>query len=53
MIRHATLRDLDGLVELERRSFDADLISRRSFRHLLTRANASLVVADEDGALAG
>ncbi len=53
MIRNATLRDLDGLVELEGRSFDADLISRRSFRHLLTRANASLLVADEDGALAG
>lgn len=53
MIRQATLRDLDGLVELERRCFDSDLISRRSFRHLLTRANASLLVADEDGALAG
>jgi len=53
LIRPATLRDLDGLVELERRCFATDLISRRSFRHLLTRANASILVAVEDGALAG
>jgi len=53
VIRLASLRDLNGLVELERGCFDSDLISRRSFRHLLTRANASLLVADEDGALAG
>jgi ribosomal protein S18 acetylase RimI-like enzyme len=53
VIRSATLRDLDGLVELERRCFAGDLITRRSFRHLLTRANASILVADEGGALAG
>ena len=53
LIRPATLRDLDGLVELERRCFATDLISRRSFRHLVTRANASILVADEDGELAG
>ena len=53
LIRPATLRDLDGLVELERRCFATDLISRRSFRHLVTRANASILVAVEDGALAG
>ena len=53
MIRHAALRDLDGLVELERRCFATDLISRRSFRYLLTRANASILVAVEDEELAG
>lgn len=53
MIRQATLRDLDGLVELERRCFATDLISRRSFRYLLTRANAAILVAEEDDGLAG
>jgi len=53
VIRQATLRDLDGLVELERRCFATDLISRRSFRYLLTRANAAILVAEEDDGLAG
>jgi ribosomal protein S18 acetylase RimI-like enzyme len=53
VIRQATLRDLDGLVELERRCFSTDLISRRSFRYLLTRANAAILVAEEDDGLAG
>jgi ribosomal protein S18 acetylase RimI-like enzyme len=53
VIRHAALRDLAALVELERRCFDSDLISRRSFRHLLARANAAILAADQDGRLAG
>lgn len=35
-IRHATISDLDALVEFENTSFDSDRISRRSFRHWLT-----------------
>jgi len=53
MIRNAQLSDLDALVALENRSFDTDRLSRRSFRHFLTKANATTLVADEQGALAG
>lgn len=50
MIRSATVEDLPALLELEADAFVTDRISRRSFRHLLTRANAaSLVDADEAG----
>jgi ribosomal protein S18 acetylase RimI-like enzyme len=53
MIRTATLDDLDALLDLERRCFDTDRISRRSFRHLLTRARATTLVWDDDGVLGG
>jgi ribosomal protein S18 acetylase RimI-like enzyme len=53
MIRVATLDDLGRLLELERRCFDTDRISRRSFRHLLTRARATTLVWDDDGVLGG
>jgi ribosomal protein S18 acetylase RimI-like enzyme len=53
MIRHATLDDLEQLVALEERCFESDRISRRRFRHLLTRANASTLVAEEGGRLLG
>lgn len=52
MIRPATVDDLESLVALERRCFETDRISRRSFRHLLTRAKASTLVWD-DGPEAG
>lgn len=44
MIRRANLGDLDALVQLETQAFDSDRLSRRSFRHLLTRGNAILLV---------
>ncbi|MCW8828810.1 MAG: GNAT family N-acetyltransferase/peptidase C39 family protein [Gammaproteobacteria bacterium] len=53
MLRKATIRDLDALVALENRSFETDRLSRRSFRHLLTKANAVTLIAEEQGALAG
>lgn len=53
MIRHATLDDLDALVEVENRCFDSDRLSRRNFRYLLTKGNAETVVDEEDGALRG
>ncbi len=53
MIRRATIRDLDELSALEERCFETDLLSRRQFRHLLTRANASTLVAADDGQLLG
>jgi ribosomal protein S18 acetylase RimI-like enzyme len=48
MIRKAQLDDLEALVTLETRCFATDRLSRRSFRHLLTRGNAVTLV-DEDG----
>lgn len=51
-IRAATLADLDVLVELER-NFPSDLISRRSFRHLLTLGHADVLVFHADGQIVG
>ena len=48
MLDAANLEDLDQLVDLEQRCFDSDRMSRRSFRRMLTRANAALLV-DRDG----
>lgn len=53
MIRKATLLDLEALLALEDRSFDTDRLSRRSFRHLLTKANATTVIEERDGVMAG
>lgn len=53
MIRHATVDDLEALVELENRCFEGDRISRRSFRHLLTRAHATTLLWDDGGRLGG
>lgn len=55
MIRPATLGDIDALIALENTAFVTDRISRRSFRHLLTRGRASTLVATDEssGALAG
>lgn len=53
MIRKAILSDLDALVALENRSFETDRLSRRSFRYLLTKANAITLVAKDKGGLVG
>ncbi len=45
IIRPATLEDLDALVRLET-VFPGDCISRKSFRHLLTRGHAAIWVYD-------
>lgn len=44
MIRHASLQDLDVLVEIENAAFTTDRFTRRSFRYLLTRAKAETLV---------
>lgn len=46
-VRPARPADLDGLVELEQ-AFPTDRLSRRQWRHMLTRAHAAVWVA-EDG----
>ncbi len=53
MIRTASLDDLPGLLDLEQRCFNTDRLSRRSFRHLLQRGHAAILVDDREGALAG
>ena len=52
-VRAAALTDLDALVEIENRCFDTDRLSRRSFRHLLTRGRAATLVAVRAGAILG
>ncbi len=53
MIRQANLEDLDELERIEARCFDTDRLSRRSFRHFLTRGHGILLVDDRRGRLAG
>ena len=53
MIRDAEPSDIPALVELEKRCFETDLVSARSFRHFLTRGNADLFLDEEDGKLRG
>ncbi len=52
-IRPARLEDLDRLVQIEHRSFTTDRFSRRTFRYLLTRANAVTLVAEVDAKVVG
>jgi ribosomal protein S18 acetylase RimI-like enzyme len=52
-VRPATAADLDGLVALENQVFSTDRISRPSFRRFLASPNATLIVAEVDGRLAG
>lgn len=51
--RAAQLEDLQQLLLLEQACFDADRISRRQFRHLLSRANAAVLVAAEGQRILG
>ncbi len=52
-IRAATLAHLPELLSLEASSFSTDRISRRQMRRLLTRAHASVLVAESQGRLLG
>lgn len=52
-LRPAGTDDLSALVELENRCFDYDRLSRRNFQWMLTRAHASLTVAEGDGGVLG
>ncbi len=45
-IRPGTLADIPALVQLEETCFETDRLSRRSFHHMLTKAKASLFVAE-------
>jgi len=53
-LRPALPDDLDALTALERRCFDSDRLSRRSFRHWIRLAHSGLILASApDGGLAG
>jgi len=53
MVRHATLFDLDRLVEIEACCFTEDRLSKRSFRHLITKGHAEVLVAEHGGDVIG
>lgn len=53
MIRDAKLTDLDSLVALENGCFESDRLSRRSFRHILTKGRAITIVEEEAGRVRG
>lgn len=52
-IRPADFNDIDALVDLESRVFEADRISRRSFRTLLERTTAATIAAVEGNKIVG
>ena len=52
-IRTATLEDVDVLLALEKICFDTDRLSRRSFKWMINKANALLLLAEKDQQLAG
>lgn len=53
MIRPAQLEDVDALVAIENLCFDTDRMSRRSFRHMITKAHAELLLDEQEGAISG
>jgi ribosomal protein S18 acetylase RimI-like enzyme/predicted double-glycine peptidase len=53
IIRPAQLSDLDQLDSLEQRCFNYDQLTRRNFQWMLTKAKASLLVADYKGKILG
>ncbi len=53
MIRPAATADIDALVRIENRCFSTDRLSRRSFRHLLTRGRCAMLVVEEAARVAG
>ena len=52
-IRDAVPADLDRLTELEKRCFDSDRLSRRSFRKLIDSPTATCRVATADNHIVG
>lgn len=53
MIREATLEDIDALVAIEERCFETDRLSRRNFRHLLTKGKAITLLEEALGVVEG
>jgi ribosomal protein S18 acetylase RimI-like enzyme len=51
--RKATPDDIEALLRIEERCFEADRISRRSFRDLIASPTAETIVGEEGGAIIG
>src|SRR6056297_1633657 len=51
--RPATGADLDQLLQIEKRAYETDRLSRRSFRRWIGSDHASLIVAEASVGLAG
>lgn len=47
VIRPARLDDITALLDVEKRCFDSDRLSRRSFNYMLTKGKCALLVAEE------
>ena len=52
-LRLGRRRDLEALIAIEDAVFTTDNLSRRSFRHFLTVPSVTLIVAEENGKVAG
>ncbi|TPN76123.1 GNAT family N-acetyltransferase [Mesorhizobium sp. CU2] len=52
-IRKARASDVDDLAAIEKAVFTSDRLSRRSFRQLIERETAKMLVAENDGRVAG
>ncbi|EMR12073.1 GNAT family acetyltransferase [Methylophaga lonarensis MPL] len=52
-IRQAHLGDVEALVALEKTCFDSDRLSRRSFKWMINKANAQLLVAETQQQILG
>ncbi|TIW40176.1 MAG: GNAT family N-acetyltransferase, partial [Mesorhizobium sp.] len=52
-IRKARVSDVDDLAAIEKAVFSSDRMSRRSFRQLIERETAEMLVAESDGRVAG
>lgn len=52
-IRTATIKDLDVLLRLEEAFFPGDAFNRAQLRYLVTKANATTLVVEQDGQVIG
>jgi ribosomal-protein-alanine acetyltransferase len=52
-VRPASLADLEALVEIENACFASDRLSRRQFHYMLTKAQATTLVAVDGGEMVG
>lgn len=53
VVRRTRVNDLDGIVELENRSFKFDLFTRKQYHYLITRANSTAFVLLVGKSIAG
>ena len=52
-LRRGRAGDLDALLAIERAVFTTDVLSRRSLRHFLIAPNAAVIIAEDQGVVAG